>query len=60
MTAAMIDWSQCPEVGRDPGKCSGAWCTKGTRVMVRRIIDNAEAGCTAEEIATEILRGPFG
>jgi len=50
----MIDWSRCPDVDRDPGKCSRAWCVKGTRVMVQGIIDNAAAGCTAEEIATEI------
>ena len=34
-----------------PGRCSGAWVVKGTRVMVQCILDNAEAGCTAEEIA---------
>ena len=53
----MIDWSRCPDVDRDPGKCSGAWCVKGTRVMVQGIIDNAAAGCTAEEIATGIYEG---
>src|SRR5689334_828320 len=54
MTAVIADWSQWPDVDRDPGKCSRAWCVKGTRVMVEGVIDNAEAGCTAEEIATEI------
>ena len=46
----MIDWSQCPEVESVPGRCSGAWVVKGTRVMVQGIIDNAE-DCSAEEIA---------
>ena len=48
-----IDWSQCPDVERTPGKCSGAWCVKGTRVMVACILDNAE-DFTAAQIATEI------
>jgi uncharacterized protein (DUF433 family) len=46
-----VDWSQCPDVERTPGKCSGAWCVKGTRVPVQAIIDNFEGGCSAEEIA---------
>jgi uncharacterized protein (DUF433 family) len=45
-----IDWNQCPDVERTPGKCSGAWCVKGTRVMVECILDNAE-DCSPEEIA---------
>jgi uncharacterized protein (DUF433 family) len=44
-------WADCPDVESIPGKCSGAWCVKGTRIMVQGIIANAEAGCTAEEIA---------
>lgn len=48
--ADQIDWSQCPDVESIPGKCSGAWCVKGTRVMVQGILDNAE-DCTPEEIA---------
>jgi uncharacterized protein (DUF433 family) len=54
-----MDWTRCPDVERTPGKCSGAWCVKGTRVMVvQGIIDNAEDGCSAEEIATEIYELP--
>jgi uncharacterized protein (DUF433 family) len=53
---AMADflWSQCPDVESIPGKCSGAWCVKGTRVIVQGILDNAE-DFTAEQIATEIF-----
>ena len=28
----MLDWSQCPAVERVPGKVSGDWLFKGTRV----------------------------
>jgi uncharacterized protein (DUF433 family) len=48
-----IDWSQCPDVESVPDRCSGAWCVKGTRVMVQGIIDNAE-DFTAEQIARDI------
>ena len=53
-----MDWSNCPDVERTPGKVSGAWCVKGTRVMVQGILDNAEDGYSAEEIATEIFELP--
>ncbi len=29
-----IDWSQCPAVESVPGKVSGAWVLKGTRMPV--------------------------
>jgi uncharacterized protein (DUF433 family) len=45
-----MDWSRCPDVESIPGRCSGAWCVKGTRIMVQGILDNAE-DCTPEEIA---------
>jgi uncharacterized protein (DUF433 family) len=54
--ADQIDWTKCPDVDYDPGKCSGAWCVKGTRIMVQGILDNAK-DFTAEQIATEIFEG---
>jgi len=50
----MTDWSRCPDAESIPGKVTGAWCVKGHRVRCQDIIDNAEAGCTPEEIAREI------
>jgi Protein of unknown function (DUF433) len=52
----MTDWSRCPDVESVPDRCHGAWVVKDTRVMVQGIIDNAEAGCTAEEIAGPDIR----
>lgn len=52
-----IDWAQCPDVESVPGRCSGAWVVKGTRILVEGILENAEEGLTAEEIATEIYDG---
>ena len=51
-----IDWSQCEDVESVPGRCSGAWVVKGTRLTVQGILDNA-GDCSAEEIATEIFAG---
>jgi uncharacterized protein (DUF433 family) len=41
---AALDWSQCPAVESVPGKVSGAWVLKGTRMPVSAIFENLEAG----------------
>ena len=45
----MIDWSQCPAVERHPGKMSGAWVFKGTRVPVRALFENLQDGAHVED-----------
>jgi len=50
----MIDWQDCPDVERIPGKVSGAWLVVGTRIPVDAVLDNAEDGYSPEEIVTEI------
>jgi hypothetical protein len=37
-TMASLDWSQCPVVESIPGKMSGAWVLKGTRMPVSAIL----------------------
>jgi hypothetical protein len=37
---ATLDWSQCPAVESIPGKVSGAWVFKGTRLPVATVIEN--------------------
>ena len=39
---AALDWSQCPAVESIPGKLSGAWVFKGTRLPVATVIENLE------------------
>ena len=39
---AALDWSQCPAVESIPGKMSGAWVFKGTRLPVATVIENLE------------------
>lgn len=45
-----LDWSQCPAVERVPGKVSGAWVLRGTRMPVSTIFENLEAGASIDDI----------
>lgn len=47
---AALDWSQCPAVESIPGKVSGAWVFKNTRMPVSIVFDNLEARATVDEI----------
>src|SRR5208283_3661830 len=51
---ANLDWSQCPAVESIPGKVSGAWVFRGTRMPVQTVFENLEAGMSVEEI-TEVF-----
>ena len=46
----LLDWSQCPVVESTPGKVSGAWLFRGTRMPVAIVFENLEAGASIEEI----------
>jgi uncharacterized protein (DUF433 family) len=39
---AVLDWSHCPAVESIPGKVSGAWVFRGTRLPVATVIENLE------------------
>jgi len=45
-----LDWSRCPAVERAPGKVSGAWVFRGTRIPVAAIFENLEDGLTIDEV----------
>jgi uncharacterized protein (DUF433 family) len=47
---ASLDWSQCAGVESIPGKRSGAWVLRGTRMPVSPIIENIEAGASIGDI----------
>jgi uncharacterized protein (DUF433 family) len=49
MLLTMLDWTQCAVVERVPGKVSGAWVFKNTRVPVRALFENLEAGATVND-----------
>ena len=46
----MLDWSKCPAVESVPGKLSGAWVFRDTRVPVSAVFENLEDGLTINEI----------
>jgi len=45
----MLDWSRCGAVERVPGKVGGAWIFKGTRVPVKALFENLEAGARVDD-----------
>src|ERR1039457_618226 len=46
-----LDWSQCPAVESVPGKVSGAWVFRNTRMPVAAVFENLEDGVTIDELA---------
>lgn len=47
---ASLDWSQCPAVESVPGRLSGAWVFRDTRIPVSIIFENLEYGASLDEI----------
>jgi uncharacterized protein (DUF433 family) len=45
-----FDWSQCAAVESVPGKVSGAWVFRGTRIPVSAVFENFEDGLTIDQI----------
>ena len=45
----MLDWKNCPAVERVPGRVSGAWVFKGTRLPVRALFENLEEGASVDD-----------
>jgi uncharacterized protein (DUF433 family) len=45
-----LDWTKCAAVESVPGKVSGAWVFRGTRLPVATIFENLEDGLSIDEI----------
>jgi uncharacterized protein (DUF433 family) len=45
-----LDWSRCPAVESVPGKVSGAWVFRNTRMPVAAVFENLEDGVTIDEL----------
>lgn len=50
--ATSVDWSKCPVLESVPGKMSGAWVFRNTRVPVSAILDNLQ-DLSVKEVAEE-------
>ena len=47
---ANLDWSKCEAVESIPGKVSGAWVLKGTRMPVSAIFENIAGGASIDDL----------
>ena len=45
-----LDWSKCSAVESVPGKVSGVWVFRGTRIPVAAVFENLEDGLTVDEV----------
>jgi len=46
-----LDWSKCEAVESVPGKVSGAWVFRDTRIPVAAVFENLEDGLTIDQVA---------
>jgi uncharacterized protein (DUF433 family) len=47
---AALDWSRCSAIERVPGKVSGAWVLRDTRMPVATVFENLGAGANIDDI----------
>lgn len=50
---AVLDWAQCEAVESVPGRVSGAWVFRGTRMPVATVFENLEDGMTIDELTEQ-------
>ena len=50
LPTSTLDWSKCSAVESIPGKVSGAWVFRDTRMPVSIVFENLEAGATIDEV----------
>ncbi len=49
-TGARLDWSQCSAIESVPGKRSGAWVFKDTRMPVATVFANLASGASIDDL----------
>ena len=57
MATATLDWSQCPAVESVPGRRSGAWVFKDTRMPVSAVFENLQDMSVDELVKNSASRG---
>jgi uncharacterized protein (DUF433 family) len=45
----MLNWETCDAVERHADRLGGAWVFKGTRIPVKALFENIEAGATVDD-----------
>lgn len=53
VTVPALDWAQCPDVESIPGKVSGAWVFRDSRMPVKLVFQNLEDGMSIDEITEQ-------
>lgn len=53
MATGARDWSLCPNVESIPGKVSGAWVFRDSRMPVKLVFQNLEDGLNIDEITEQ-------
>jgi uncharacterized protein (DUF433 family) len=53
----MLEWNECDEVERKPGRVSGAWLFKGTRIPVKALFENLEERRNSRRLSELVPRG---
>jgi uncharacterized protein (DUF433 family) len=44
-----MDWARCSAVEREPGRVSGAWVFRGTRVPLASLFENLKDGASVDQ-----------
>ena len=47
----MIDLEKCPALERIPGKVSGVWLFRGTRLPLSAVLNNMASGASLDEVS---------
>lgn len=45
----MSNWEQCSAVEREPGRVSGVWVFRGTRVPISALFENLRDGASLDD-----------
>ena len=45
-----LDWTECDALEQTPGKLSGAWVFRGTRMPASAVFENLQDGLRIEDI----------
>ena len=45
----MSNWEQCSAVDREPGRVSGVWVFRGTRVPISALFENLRDGASVDD-----------
>ena len=48
-----LNWGDCPDLERDPGRLAGAWTFRNTRLPLHAVFENLAGGATIEDVTQQ-------